>query len=227
MIIVKTSNGDVLFNDKEIVRLRHDKENHFVYVTRKDDGKGIGTIRAIHNEMTVEKVENVIYINDTTGTERKDDGYEVVFLRQQLADEKNMTGFLCTLAEGIEKKLLNFASDIIQMVQYDDEIPDESRRRLRDHAEESKDWELDKGRWWERQEYLEKHQKQVEAEVAHTSMLNEKVEQQAFRIVELEANLDQTKGRLKFIESENKYLHEHNNALENRNLWQRIFNLIP
>ena len=33
MIIVKTSNGDVLINEREIERIRHDKENHFVYMT--------------------------------------------------------------------------------------------------------------------------------------------------------------------------------------------------
>lgn len=225
MIIVKTSNGDVLFNDKEIVRLRHDKENHFVYVTRKDDGKGIGTIRAIHNEMTVEKVESVIYINEATGTERKDDGSEIAFLRQQLADEKNLCGFMREMAKQLESHLRDLANDIIYEVNYGGEgIVPPIRQRLRDRAEENKQYSLDDNKWWERRQYMETHQQQAEAEAARTAELNEKVEQQAFRILELEATLDQTKRRLKFSESENKSLQERNDELESRNIWQRIFN---
>ena len=220
MIIVKTSNGDVLINDRELVKLRHDKENHCVYVQMKGDGRF-----AFEHIKAIDRVETVTYINEETNAERKDEGSEVKYLRQQLADEKNMTGFLCTLAEGIEKKLLNFASDIIQMVQYDDEIPDESRRRLRDHAEESKAWALDKGKWWERQEYLEKHQKQVEEEVAHTSMLSDKVEHQAARILELEEKLQDAESRVIKHTLEEKRLEDENETLTKRNFWQRLFNL--
>ena len=224
MIIVKTSNGDELLNDKEILRLRHDKENHFVYVSSKSETSKFG-IHAIHDDMTVDQVESVIYINDATGTERKDDGSEVKFLRQQLADEKNLSSFMHTMAKQIESHLRDIASDIIREVNYGDEIPTEIRKRLRDIAEESKAYSLDDNKWWERRQYMEKHQQQAEAEAARTAELNEKVEQQAFRILELEATLDQTKRRLKFSESENRSLQEKNDELESRNLWQRIFNL--
>ncbi len=212
MIIVKTSNGDVFINDREFVKLRHDKENHCVYVQMKGDGRF-----TFEHIKAIDRVETVTYINEETNAERKDEGSEVKYLRQQLADEKNMTGFLCTLAEGIEKKLLNFASDIIQMVQYDDEIPDESRRRLRDHAKESKAWALDKGRWWERQEYLEKHQKQVEAEVAHTSMLSDKVDDQSASIKELKDKLDSANRQIAMYQSASE-------RLMARSLWKRIIN---
>lgn len=227
MIIVKTSNGDELFNDKEILRLRHDKENHFVYVSSKSETSKFG-IHAIHDDMTVDQVESVIYINDATGTERKDDGSEVKFLRQQLADEKNLSSFMHTMAKQLESHISKLANDIIYEVNYGGEgIVPPIRERLRERAEESKEYSLDDSKWWERRQYMEIHQQQAEAEAARTAELNEKVEQQAFRILELEAIVDQTKRRLKISETENKSLHEYNNALENRNLWQRIFNLIP
>lgn len=222
MIIVKTSNGDVLINEMEIERIRHDKENHFVYIIRKGT-QGMG-IRAIHDDQIIEKVESVTYINEATDNEHRDDGSEVAFLRRQLADEKNLCGFINTMAKQIESHLRHLASDIIQVVNYGDEIPTETRKRLRDIAEESKVYSLDNSKWYERRQYMETHLKQAEDESSHTAMLNEKVEQQAVRIRELEAQLDHAKGRLRFCESENKSLQERNNALENLNFWQRIFN---
>ena len=212
MIIVKTSNGDVLINDRELVKLRHDKENHCVYVQMKGDGRF-----TFEHIKAIDRVETVTYINEETNAERKDEGSEVKYLRQQWANEKNMTGFLCTLAEGIEKKLLNFASDIIRMVQYGDDIPDEIRKRLRDCAEESKAWALDKGKWWERQEYLEKYQKQVEAEVAQTSMLNDKVDDQSAAIMELKDKLDSANRQISMYQSASE-------RLMARSLWKRIIN---
>lgn len=223
MIIVKTSNGDVLINEMEIERIRHDKENHFVHITRKGGTKGIG-FRAIYDDTTIEKVESVTYINDATDNEHRDDGSEVAFLRRQLADEKNLCGFINTMAKQIESHLRHLASDIIQVVNYGDEIPTEIRKRLSDIAEESKAYSLDDSKWYEHRQYMETHMKQAEDESSHTAMLNEKVEQQAARIRELEAQLDHAKGRLRFCESENKSLQERNNALENLNFWQRIFN---
>ena len=41
MIIVKTSNGDVFINDKELVKLTHDRHNHFVYASMKGENIGI------------------------------------------------------------------------------------------------------------------------------------------------------------------------------------------
>lgn len=212
MIIVKTSNGDVIINDRELMKLRHDKENHCVYVQMKGDGH----FTFEHNK-AIDRVETVTYINEETNAERKDEGSEVKYLRQQLADEKIMTGFLCTLAEGIENKLRNFASDIIQMVQYGDDIPVEIRKRLRDCAEEAKAWALDKGRWWERQEYLEKHQKQVEEEVAHTSMLSDKVDDQSATIKELKDKLDSANRQIAMYQSASE-------RLMARSLWKRIIN---
>jgi hypothetical protein len=221
MIIVKTSNGDVLINDRELVKLTHDRHNHFVYAKMKGEGN-IGLLS--RQIKPIDKVEQVIYINEDTGTERKDEGSEIAYLSQQWASEKNMVGFLCQLSEQIEKKLRDFACDIIQIVQYGDTIPDDIRKRLRDHAEEAKAWALDKGKWWERQEYLDKHQKQVEAETAYTATLGEKIEQQAERILSMERQLDDAKGEARKYQFEMNGLNEANEALTKRNLWQRIFN---
>lgn len=222
MIIVKTSNGDVFINDDELVKLTHDRRNHFVYALMKGE-KNIGLIsRRIE---PIDKVETVTYINDATDKERRDDGSEVAFLRQQLADEKNLCGFMHTMAKQIESHLHDLASDIIQVVNYGDEIPAETRKRLRDIAEESKAYSIDDNKWWERRQYMEKHQQQAEAEAARTAELNEKVEQQAARILKLEAQLDHAKGEMMKFQLGVSGLNEANETLTKRNLWQRIFNL--
>ena len=220
MIIVKTSNGDVFINDRELVKLTHDRHNHFVYAAMK--GENIG-IRFGHTK-PIDKVESVIYINEQTSTERKDDGSEIAFLRQQLADEKNLSGFMHTMAKQLESHLRYLASDIIQEVNYGDEIPTEIRKRLRDRAEESKAYSLDDNKWWERRQYMETHQQQAEAEAARTAELNEKVEQQAARILELEKQLKDTQGEVIKHELEEIRLKEENETITKRNLWQRIFN---
>ena len=221
MIIVKTSNGDVFINDRELVKLTHDRHNHFVYAKMKGETH-IGLLS--RQIKPIDKVESVTYINEQTSTERKDEGSEVAYLSQQWATEKNMVGFLCQLSEQMEKKLRGFAHDIIQIVQYGDTIPDDIRKQLRDHAEEAKAWALDKGKWWVRQEYLEKHQKQVEAETAYTGTLGEKIERQAERILSLEQQLDDAKGEAMKYQLEMNGLNEANEKLTKRNLWHRIFN---
>lgn len=221
MIIVKTSNGDVFINDRELVKLTHDRHNHFVYAAMKGENSGI----RFRHIKPIDKVESVTYINEQTSTERKDEGSEIAYLSQQWATEKNMVGFLCQLSEQIEKKLGNFAHDIIQIVHYGNPDTEDIRKQLRDHAEEAKAWALDKGKWWVRQEYLEKHQKQVEAETAYTSTLGEKIERQAERILSLEQQLDDAKGEAMKYQLEMNRLNEANEALTKRNIWQRIFNL--
>ena len=221
MIIVKTSNGDVFINDRELVKLTHDRHNHFVYAAMKGENSGI----RFRHIKPIDKVESVTYINEQTSTERKDDGSEIAFLRQQLADEKNLCGFMHTMAKQIESHLRDLASHIIQEVNYGDEIPAEIRKRLRDIAEESKAYSLDDNKWWERRQYMEKHQQQAEAEASRTAELNEKVEHQAARILELEKQLEDTKGEMIKFQLEVSGLNEANETLAKRNLWQRIFNL--
>lgn len=221
MIIVKTSNGDVFINDRELVKLTHDRHNHFVYALMKGDTSGI-RFKLVE---PIEKVESVTYINEQTSTERRDDGSEIAFLRQQLADEKNLCGFVHAMAKKIEDHIRHLASDIIQEVNCGDEIPAETRKRLRDIAEKSKAYSLDDSKWWERRQYMEKHQLQAEAEAARTAELNEKVEQQAARIIELENELADTKGEFIKFQMEVSGLNEANETPTKRNFWQRIFNL--
>lgn len=220
MIIVKTSNGDVFINDSEMLKLTHDRHNHFAYVTMKKQGSAVFGM-AIR---PIEKVETVIYVNDATDKERRDDGSEIKFLRNQLADEKSMCGFMHTIARKLEKHLRDFASDIIQVVQYGDKIPDDVRKRIRDLAEDSKEYALDDEKWWERRLFEEKHEQQAKEEAARTAELNEKVEHQAAQIFSLQQQLEQAKAKEKYDESEIKMLRERKEEILNRNLWQRIIN---
>lgn len=220
MIIVKTSNGDVFINDSEMLKLTHDRHNHFAYVTMKKQGSDVFG-KAIR---PIEKVETVIYVNDATDKERRDDGSEIKFLRNQLAEEKSMCGFMYTIARKLEKHLRDFASDIIQVVQYGDKIPDDVRKRIRDLAEDRKEYALDDSKWWERRQFEEKHEQQAKEEAARTAELNEKVEHQAAQIFSLQQQLEQAKAKEKYDESEIKMLRERKEEILNRNLWQRIIN---
>lgn len=220
MIIVKTSNGDVFINDSEMLKLTHDRSNHFAYVTMKKQGSDVFGM-AIR---PIEMVETVIYVNDATDKERRDDGSELKFLRQQLADEKSMCGFMHTIARKLERHLIDFASDIIQVVQYGDQIPADVRKRIRDLAEDSKKYALDDSKWWERRQFEEMHEQKAKEEAARTAELNEKVEHQAAQIFSLQQQLEQAKAKEKYDESEIKMLRERKEEILNRNLWQRIIN---
>lgn len=68
MIIIKTKTGDIFVNDKEMVNVTHNRELHTADI---NDGKGVGTL---WRKPPIEHVESVVYINEQTGNEWKDNG---------------------------------------------------------------------------------------------------------------------------------------------------------
>lgn len=74
MIIIKTANGDHFINDKEVDSVTHDREKHTAYVHRPQIG--FAPINP-----PIEHVESVVYINDQTGQEWKDESSELEQLK--------------------------------------------------------------------------------------------------------------------------------------------------
>ena len=76
MIIIKTSNGDVLINEKAIQRISHDREKQEVMVFALD-----GSVTSPN----IKDVEEVFYVNDMQAIEHRDKGSKVEKLEQTIA----------------------------------------------------------------------------------------------------------------------------------------------
>ena len=74
MIIIKTKTGDIFVNDKEMVDVTHNRELHTAEI---HDGKTTGIL---WRKPPIEHVERVIYINEQTAKEWKDNGSELEYL---------------------------------------------------------------------------------------------------------------------------------------------------
>ena len=77
MIIIKTTNGDVLINEKAIQRISHDKEKQEVIVFALDGGV---------TSPNIKDVEEVFYANDMQALEHRDKGSKVEKLEKQLEE---------------------------------------------------------------------------------------------------------------------------------------------
>lgn len=87
MIIVKTTNGDHFINDKEVDSVIHDRDKHTAYVRRPQIG--FAPINP-----PIEHVESVVYINDQTGQEWKDEGSELEKLKAKYDEHMEWSGKL-------------------------------------------------------------------------------------------------------------------------------------
>ncbi len=76
MIIIKTSNGDVLINERAIQRISHNKEKQEVMMFTLDGGISSPNIK---------DVEEVLYVNDVQAVEHRDKGSKVEKLEQTIA----------------------------------------------------------------------------------------------------------------------------------------------
>ena len=179
MIIIKTSNGDVFVNDKEMTSVAHNREDHTAFI---HDGKAMGTL---WRNLPIEHVESVNYINEQTGNEWKDNGSQVEQLQQQLADTKNELKWCYEMNKKLEDNLSSFASEMIQIVQYHhEELPDGIRKQMRDHGEEMKTIANDEN-WIYRRQWLEAHRVAEASEADATDKLHKTIEEQAAEIRQL------------------------------------------
>ena len=77
MIIIKTKTGDIFVNDREMVNVTHNRELHTAEIN-----SGKETSRLWY-QPPIEHVESVVYINEQTGNEWKDEGSELAYLRKE------------------------------------------------------------------------------------------------------------------------------------------------
>lgn len=92
MIIIKTKTGETLVNEKEIVSVVHDRDEHTARVNEKQVGFGL-------RRPPIDNVESVIYINDQTGKDWKEDGSEVAHLHKLVVQEERENWHLKGLAD--------------------------------------------------------------------------------------------------------------------------------
>ncbi len=95
MIIIETTNGPVMVNDREVRGFQFDKENGKVIVTFSSDMpqrivmKGLGMTSQFEDRtLTIEAVEDVRYVGDQNSEAYKYEGSEIEKLKKQLEDEK-------------------------------------------------------------------------------------------------------------------------------------------
>ena len=77
MIIIKTKNGDHFINDKAVTEVQHDREKAVV------NCYGANGYYSHH-----EDVEGIIYTNDAQPTSWKDEGSEIIRLRESLDEQR-------------------------------------------------------------------------------------------------------------------------------------------
>jgi len=92
MIIIKTKTGETLVNEKEIVSVVHDRDEHTARINEKQVGFGL-------RRPPIDNVESVIYINDQTGKDWKEDGSEVAHLHKLVVQEERENWHLKGLAD--------------------------------------------------------------------------------------------------------------------------------
>lgn len=212
MIIIKTSNGDVLVNDQQMKMVEHDHANH---VVRLIDTSGMIGLHARHPYATIEHVEAVIYTNNAQPTEWKDDGSLVKSLQGIIDRQKYDLGFLNEMVKRLQSDLRHYSSNIIQVINYrkEGDMSDETAKRIRDDAETMKN----KGNaniWEFRHPYDKEHEGEeyIEGKVIQT--LREEVETLSHSLSELKDEMETMKRRHAI----------HVTDIYARTLWQRIIN---
>lgn len=212
MIIIKTSNGDVLINDQQIKMVEHDHANH---VVRLIDTRGTIGLAMRHPYVTIEHVEGIIYTNNAQPTSWKDEGSLVKSLQGIIDRQKYDIGFLNEMIKRLQSDLRHYSSNIIQVINYrkEGEMSDKTAKRIRDDAETMKD----KGNanlWEYRHPYDKEHEGEeyVEGKVIQTQ--NEQIETLSHSLSELKDEME-TMRRHHAI---------HVTDIYSRSLWQRIFN---
>lgn len=184
MIIIRTKQGDIFLNDKEMMDVTHNRELHTATI---DNGKGVGTLR---RRYPIEHVENVVYINDQTAQKWEDNGSELEFLRKKMDALKLELRCYKEICNDVEERLLKLARDCVQWeYNYHNDMPDGIAELMRKRGEEEKAY-LEEIRTWEYpREWMRDHQKPEDIEADEVARLNITIETQATEIRELKAEI--------------------------------------
>ena len=124
MIIIKTKNGDVFLNEKEVIYVEHEKKNKRVYISAQN--RNIGNI---------ENVESVTFISDTEPIKYKDEGSEVVNLKAQAKEREENINKVWNLMFDIKDKLLSNYSNLDAIIKSNPDISLDIKVKLKDEIE--------------------------------------------------------------------------------------------
>lgn len=192
MIIIKTKQGDIFINDREMVAVTHNRELHTAEI---HDGKATGTL---WRQPPIEHVESVVYINEQTGNEWKDNGSEIEHLRKEKDSLKLELECQSEIVKRTKDRLLQLGHECVQWVQYyHKDMPDNLCEQMRNRGEEEKAYVNHDEGWMYRREWMQNHQKPEEIEADEVARLNTTIESQAAEIRELKKEIK----RLEFNET--------------------------
>ena len=196
MIIIKTKTGQTLVNDKEIISVQHNREAHTAYVSKPTSGT------LWRHQPPIEQVESVNYINDQTGTEWKDSGSEIEYLRREMESLKLELSCQTEITKMTKDRLLSLGDDCVNWANYyGDRAPQEMREVMRKRGEESKAYVNHDEDWMYRREWMQQHKKPEQIEADEVARLNAQIEEQDATIRQLTLERDQLKAEKKFNES--------------------------
>jgi len=182
MFIIKTKTGDVFLNDKEMVNVTHNRESHTALLNDS-------TI-TFFQRSPIEHVESVIYINEQTAKEWKDEGSELEYLRKEVASLKLELQCQRIISQRAKERLRQLGHECVQWVQYHhEEMPKDLCERMRTRGEEEKAYVNDCEDRTYRYEYLQEHQKPEEIEADEVARLNTTIEAQAAEIRKLKEEI--------------------------------------
>jgi hypothetical protein len=184
MIIIKTKQGDIFVNEKEMTSIAHNRELHTAEI---NDGKATGTL---YHKPPIERVENIVYINEQTATEWKDNGSELEFLRKKI--DALVLEMRChkEICNGAKDHLLQLARDCVRWeYNYHNDMPDELAELMRKRGEEEKAYFDEIAGWEYPEKWMKNHQNAEKIEADEVARLNTIIEDQAAEIRELKAEI--------------------------------------
>ena len=209
MIIIKTKTGDIFVNDREMVNVTHNRELHTVDV---NDGKVAATL---WHKPPIEHVESVVYINEQTAKEWKDNGSELEYLRKEMESLRLELQCQTEITKNTKERLLQLGHDCVQLVQnHHDEMPKDLCKLMRDRGEEAKSYVNNDEDWAYRREWMQNHQKPDKIEADEVARLNTIIEAQAAEIREL-------KDQVKRMEA-NERMRKEFQPEEKKPWWHRL-----
>jgi hypothetical protein len=209
MIIIKTKTGDIFVNDREMVNVTHNRELHTAEI---HDSKGVGTL---WRKPPIEHVESVVYINEQTAKEWKDNGSELVYLRKEMYSLKLELQCQTEITNNTKERLRQLGHECVQWVQYNHEkMPKDLCELMRKCGEEAKAYVNNDEDWAYRREWMQNHQKPEEIEADEVARLNTTIEAQAAEIRNL-------KDEIKRMEA-NERMRKEFQPEEKKPWWHRL-----
>lgn len=208
MIIIKTKTGETLVNENEIVSVVHDRDKHTAHINDKQVGFGLC-------RPSIEHVESVVYINEQTGKDWKEDGSEMEYMRKRTESLRLELQCQTEITKRTKERLRQLGHECVQWVQYNHEdMPKDLCERMRKRGEEEKAYVNDNDDWTYRIEWMQNHQKPEEIEADEVARLNTIIEEQAAEIRELKYEIK----RMEANERMRKVLHTE----EKKPWWHRL-----